>query len=84
MLVDIFHHPVQDRILLIKDGKGISNISDLGSEFLDGLVFLRQIDIDVDGLPSGLSVDEVMQSLAEKSFYAAKYSAEIREIEIQD
>lgn len=80
MRVDIFR--ALDRVLIVKDGEGIPRISGAGSEFLDGLAFERQVDFTK--LPTGLNSAQVKQSLDERGFYAARQSATITEVEIQD
>lgn len=80
MLVDIYRD--LDRILIIKDGEEISRISDAGSVFLDGLEFVRKVDLTK--LPTGLNNAQVKQSLDERGFYAARQAATITEVEIQD
>jgi len=80
MRVDIFQ--VQDRTLIVEDGKGIPNISGEGSKFLEGMVFQRQVDLA--DIPTGLNSAEVTQSLQERGYYAVRYSSGVTEVEIQD
>ncbi|WP_085600375.1 hypothetical protein [Pseudomonas sp. B10(2017)] len=80
MQVDIYRD--QDRILIVEDGKGIPRISGAGSEFLNGLTFERRVAIE--SLPTGLKQAEVLQSLRDKGFYAARQQATLTEVEIQD
>lgn len=80
MQVDIYRG--LDRLLIIEDGKEISGISGSGSQFLDGLAFERKIAFA--DLPAGLKKTEVLQSLKEKGFYAARQVVTLTEVEIQD
>ncbi|KGK24342.1 hypothetical protein [Pseudomonas plecoglossicida] len=80
MQVDIYRD--QDRILIVEDGKGIPRINGAGSEFLDGLTFVRRVVIE--DLPTGLKQAEVLQSLRERGFYAARQHVTLTEVEIQD
>lgn len=80
MQVDIYRD--QDRFLIVEDGKGIPRISGPGSVFLDGLIFERRVAIE--SLPTGLKQEEVLQSLRDKGFYAARQRATLTEVEIQD
>ncbi|MFL1552574.1 hypothetical protein ACI77I_26420 [Pseudomonas sp. D47] len=82
MLVDIYRDPGLDRILIVEDGKGIPRISGIGSNFLKDLTFHRQVDFT--DLPSGLQSEEVMASLKERGFYAARQTVTVTEVEIQD
>ena len=82
MRVDIYRDQALDRILIVEDGKGIPRISGEGSKFLDGLMFQSQIDFE--DLPTGLKNEEIMQSLKDRGFYAARQSVTITEVEIQD
>lgn len=82
MLVDIYRDPALDRILIVEDGKEIPRISGEGSKFLKDLSFHRQVDFK--NLPNGLRSDEVMASLKERGFYAARQAMTITEVEIQD
>jgi len=80
MRVDIFQ--VQDRTLIVEDGKGIPRISGEGSEFLDGMVFQRQVDLS--NIPTGLDRDAVLQSLQARGYFATRYSSGVNEIDIQE
>lgn len=80
MQVDIYRD--LDRLLIVEDGKGIPRISGAGSAFLDGLTFERRVAIE--NLPTGLGKAEVLQSLKEKGFYAARQRLNLTEVEIQD
>lgn len=82
MLVDIYRDPALDRILILEDGKEIPRISGEGSEFLKDLSFHRQVDFK--NLPTGLRSEEVMASLKERGFYAARQAVTVTEVEIQD
>lgn len=84
MLVDIKRDRARTKILLILDGQGISNLSDAAAEFLDDLVFETQVDTDRNQLPLGLNNDEVMTALRNRGYYAATYSANLVEVEIQE
>ncbi|WP_139671749.1 hypothetical protein [Pseudomonas sp. F16(2018)] len=81
MRIDIYQAG-DDRILLVLDGKGIPHISGKGSEFLEGLKHERQVDLI--NLPAGLPRDEVKKSIDERGYYAARYSATITEVDIQE
>lgn len=80
MQVDIYRD--LDRLLIVEDSKGIPRISGAGSVFLDGLAFERRVAIE--NLPTGLKQAEVLRSLKEKGFYAARQHATLTEVEIQD
>ncbi|PNA03544.1 MULTISPECIES: hypothetical protein [unclassified Pseudomonas] len=82
MLVDIYRDEVLDKILIVEDGKGIPRISGKGSQFLKDLTFQRQVDFK--DLPTGLQSEEVMASLKERGFYAARQTVTVTEVEIQD
>lgn len=82
MLVDIYHDEVQDKILIVEDGKEIPRISGEGSKFLKDLTFHRKVDFK--NLPIGLQSEEVMASLKERGFYAARQTVTVTEVEIQD
>lgn len=81
MRIDIYRAG-DDRILLVLDGKGIPRITGDGSAFLEGLEPERQVDFHE--LPAGLQHDEVKRSLNDRGYYAARYSATITEVEIQE
>lgn len=80
MQVDIYRD--QDRILIIEGEKGIPRVSGAGSVFLDGLTFERRVEIE--SLPTGLKQAEVLKSLRDKGFYAARQQVTLTEVEIQD
>ncbi|WP_236192750.1 hypothetical protein [Pseudomonas glycinae] len=82
MLVDIYRDEALDRILIVEDGKGIPQISGEGSKFLKDLTFHRQVDFK--DLPTALQSEEVMASLKERGFYAARQTVTVTEVEIQD
>ncbi|MHB2241707.1 hypothetical protein [Pseudomonas fluorescens] len=82
MLVHIYRDEVLDKILIVEDGKGIPRISGAGSKFLKDLTFHRQVDFK--DLPIGLQNEEVMASLKERGFYAARQTVTVTEVEIQD
>lgn len=82
MLVDIYRDEALDRILIVKDGKGIPRISGEGSKFLKDLTFHRQVDFK--DLPMGLQSEEVKASLKGRGFYAARQTVTVTEVEIQD
>ena len=82
MQVDIYRDQELHRILIVEDGKEIPRISGEGSNFLDGLVFQRKVDFK--DLPTGLQSEQVMQSLTERGFYAARQTGTVTEVEIQD
>lgn len=84
MIIDIKKDRYQTKILLIEDGKEISGLSDSAPEFLSDLVFERQIDTSQVALPPGLNNEEVLNSLKERGYYAAHYSASLVEVELQD
>lgn len=69
-------------LLIIEEGREISQISCAGSVFLDGLTYERTIS--VQDLPTGLAQTEVLQSLKQKGFYAARQHLTLTEVEIQD
>lgn len=82
MLVDIYRDEAMDRILIVEDGREIPRISGEGSKFLKGLAFHRQVDFK--DLPLGLQSEEVMASLKERGFYAARQMVTVTEVAIQD
>jgi hypothetical protein len=82
MLVDIYRDEALDRILIVEDGKEIPRISGEGSKFLKGLTFHRKAEFK--DLPTGLQSEEVMASLKERGFYAARQTVTVTEVEIQD
>lgn len=82
MLVDIYHDEAMARILIVEDGKEVPRISGEGSKFLKGLAFHRQVDFK--DLPLGLQSEEVMASLKERGFYAARQMVTVTEVAIQD
>lgn len=82
MLVDIYCDDDLNRILIVEEGKGIPRISGEGSKFLKDLSFHRQVEFK--DLPTGLQSEDVMASLKEHGFYAARQTVTITEVEIQD
>lgn len=84
MRIDIYRDYILSKILIVEDGFSISRISDEGSEFLNDLSFQVQVDLDFTPLPPGLNNSEVLASLKERNYYAARYSPTITEVNIQD
>jgi len=81
MLVDVYRNWTRDRVLLIEDGKGLSGISDTGSEFLADMEFEHKWDTESSTPPYSLKKEVVLLSLDEHGYYAAALDIQVKIVE---
>lgn len=81
MELDIYRDQVLEKILIVKHGKTIKQISGIKPEFLNGLAEPNCIDTDFDRLPTGLKMAEVIEAVNARGYFAATLVVNIKEID---
>lgn len=80
MQLDIYRDQALERLLIVKRNADIKQITGLKPEFLNALT--QPDPIDSDGrLPSGLKLDEVIEALNERGYFAATLVVNLKEID---
>ncbi|WMJ01381.1 hypothetical protein RBU55_07460 [Pseudomonas chlororaphis subsp. aurantiaca] len=81
MQLDIYRDQALEKLLIVKHGTNIKQLSGIKPEFLNGLAQPDHIDSDSGRLPSGLKLGEVIEAVNARGYFAARLVVNITEVD---
>lgn len=80
--LDIYRDQALEKLLIVKRNVDIKKIPGIKPEFLNGLTRpTHVIDSDFDRLPTGLKLDEVIEAVNARGYFAATLVVTIKEVD---
>lgn len=81
MQLDIYRNQALEKLLIVKRNADIKQIPGIKPEFRNGLAQPDHIDSDSGRLPTGLKLDEVIEAINTRGYFAATLIVNIKEID---
>lgn len=81
MQLDIYRDQALEKLLIVERGTNIKQLSGIKPGFLSELTRPNQIDTDVARLPTGLKLDDVVEAVKNRGYFAATLVVSIQEID---
>ncbi|CAM3807790.1 hypothetical protein CCOS865_01816 [Pseudomonas reidholzensis] len=81
MQLDIYRDQALERVLIVKRNADIKQITGIKPEFLNRLAQPDHIDSDSGRLPTGLKLEEVIEAVSARGYFATTLIVNIKEID---
>lgn len=81
MKLDIYCDQALEKLLIVERGRDIRTFSIDDPEFLKGLAFKDNIDLEDDALPTGIDKGEVLEHVKLRGYFKTIYASTLKEID---